>query len=173
MENERESGEAKFAITDDRSAEWALRKIREIYAERDRLVELCNLEIEAYNEKIEAFDKKADSDATYLKLLLAEYFATVPHKATKTQESYRLPSGTLRLKRPAPEDRRDEALLMHAFPEFVENRPSFQWAEFKKTLRIEEENGKKIVVCAEDGQVVPETALQLIERAPEFVVEVK
>ena len=72
MENERESGEAKFAITDDRSAEWALRKIREIYAERDRLVELCNLEIEAYNEKIEAFDKKADSDATYLKLLLAD-----------------------------------------------------------------------------------------------------
>lgn len=62
---------------------------------------------------------------------------------------------------------------MHAFPEFVENRPSFQWAEFKKTLRIEEENGKKIVVCAEDGQVVPETALQLVERAPEFVVEVK
>ena len=47
MENERESGEAKFAITDDRSAEWALRKIREIYAERDRLVALCNLEIVA------------------------------------------------------------------------------------------------------------------------------
>ena len=35
---------SNFEVTDDRSAEWALRKIREIYAERDRLVAVCESE---------------------------------------------------------------------------------------------------------------------------------
>ena len=35
--------------------------------------------------------------------MLGEYFKTVPHKKTKTQEAYQLPSGKLILKKQEPE----------------------------------------------------------------------
>ena len=62
---------ANFEVTDDRSAEWALRKIREIYAERDRLVAVCESEIAEYNAKIAEYDDRADKEAARPKLLLA------------------------------------------------------------------------------------------------------
>ena len=163
---------SNFEVTDDRSAEWALRKIREIYAERDRLVAVCESEIAEYNAKIAEYDDRADKEAARLKLLLASYFAEVPHKVTKTQETYRLPSGTLKLKRPAPEYKRDDKLLIEGFKQFVRYKPEFQWSEFKRTLAIEGEGDDRVVICKDDGQVVPACALQVIDRAPEFVVEV-
>lgn len=91
-----------FCIDDDQKAEWALRLIREERAEVQRLKDVCKAQIEAYEQSIRQYDERLERRTGRLKDMLAQYFSKVPHKATKTRESYELPSGKLVLKRPAP-----------------------------------------------------------------------
>ncbi len=163
---------APFEIDNDRKAEWALQRIKEIYAERDRLVELCEAMIRDYTEKIEAYDKKADSDAAYLKSLLSVYFLTVPHKVTKTQETYKLASGTLKLKNPGPTYNRNDEMLMNAFPEFVKTRRELDWKGLKGSIDAVMMDGTLRAVCRDTGEIIPEEALTVVERPLEFTVEV-
>lgn len=156
-----------WAITDDNAAEWALAKIRENNAERDRLIAVCNNQIDFYITKKTDYVHKCDTDNAFLESALHAYFETVPHKATKTQESYKLPSGTLKLKTPAPEWKHDDEKLMAAYPDFVENTPKLKWGDLKKRLT---DVGNGAVIDPETGEVVQGVVIEA--RDPQFVVEV-
>ena len=84
-----------WRITDDGCADWACRKIAEEKAELDRIRELAEAQIQKIEEKLAAAERRYENGTRFLTGKLAEYFETVPHKATKTKESYRLLSGTL------------------------------------------------------------------------------
>ena len=94
-----------FTIDNDSKADWAVRKIAEIRAECDRMAEWHRQQV---NKEKEA----AEADISRLEHMLSEYFVVVPHKVTKTQESYTLPTGKLVVKKQNPEFKRDDKTVI-------------------------------------------------------------
>ncbi len=168
LEEQTPSGEG-FAIDSDSKAEWALRKIAEERAEALRYINVCQTMINEYQEKIRKAEEKLKSRTSNLEIQLRQYFETVARKVTKTQESYKLPSGTLKLKQPSPEFQRDEAQLLNwlkenALAEYIKVEEKPNWMELKKKVRI---SGASIVT--EEGQIVD--GVKVIEKTPVFEIE--
>ena len=130
-----------FSINDDNVADWALRKIAEEQAELDRLTNLATQQIEELQLKIKHFEEVTERKTAFLKGCLAEYFHTVPHKSTKTQESYKLLSGSLVFKLPKQSMvKDDEELIKHfkkcGLQEYIKTEEKAIWGEYKKNLSI-------------------------------------
>ena len=152
-----------FVIDTDAKAEWALKKIKEARADRDYWIEW-------YNAQIKKISEQTDFDTMNLERMLAEYFATVPHKKTKTQESYSLPGGKLILKTQNPEYKRDDKtvidwLKQNNQTEFIKIKEELAWADLKANSAVL--NGK---LFNEDGEEIP--GVEVIERDAKFIVEV-
>ena len=148
----------QFIIDNDKKADWAIEQIKEKEEERDRLIEIALQKIEDLNIQIENLKTKCDNDTGYLKGLLAEFFGTVPHKETKTQESYQLLSGKLIYKKPSVKINFDGEALIKELDgtEYVETKKTLKWGEYKKTLVI---NGDD-VIDSETGEVVEACTLE-------------
>lgn len=154
---------ADFVIDTDAKAEWALNKIREARADRDKWVEW-------YKAKIAEITEQTDFDTMNLERMLADYFATVPHKKTKTQESYKLPGGKLVLKTQNPEYTRDDKAVIewakaNGFGQFVKVEEKLAWQELKDATAVFEGH-----IVTEDGEIVP--GVEVTNRDAKFVVEV-
>lgn len=100
--------------------------------------------------------------------MLREYFDSVPHKRTDTQENYRLPSGKLTLKKQEPEYKREDkqiiAFLKKNGGKFVKVKEEVDWSALKKTLMVVGETA-----ATEDGQVIP--GIKVVERPLTFTIE--
>lgn len=165
-DDEPEEGKQEFKIDSDYLADWALKKIKEEQAEHDRLVDLANKEIEEMKKQIDLLDLALEKRTGYLKSKLYEYFQTVEHKATKTQENYKLLSGSLVWKKPTQKLVPDKDKLLayvkeHNMPEFVKVKEEVDWANYKKECEISD--GK--VVNFETGELLPE-GLITVEEVP-------
>jgi phage host-nuclease inhibitor protein Gam len=152
-----------FRIDTDAKAEWALKKIAEARADRDRWVAW-------YTDKIAEIKAQTDFDTMNLENMLAEYFATVPHKVTKTQESYKLPGGKLILKTQNPEYKKDEATVIewlkkNDMAKYVKVEEKLDWAELKSATEVFEGH-----IVTEDGEIIP--GIDVVDREAKFVVEV-
>lgn len=160
---EHESKEDKpFIVDNDDSAEWCIRKINE-----------ANKKIEDwtkwYQEQLEKQKQQCANEIAYFEGLLAQYFQTVPHKETKTQESYKLPSGTLKLKYPQPEFKRDDEKLINWLKynqqnNFIKVYETPDWAELKKVVTVQGN-------CVVDSDGVIVEGITVEERDPVFEVE--
>lgn len=160
--------ERRFTVDDDQKAEWCLEKIREAKADLMKWIEF-------YVEQTDKVKAKCEARVAFFEGMLQRYFATVPHKVAKTQESYALPSGKLVLKDQAPEwDHDDEQLLpwvKENVPDLIRTKESVNWSELKKELTvIWNEDGGQTIVNA-DGLIVP--GITVTERPDVFKVEVK
>lgn len=152
-----------FVIDCDRLAVWAIRKIKEARADRDAWVKW-------YEKKIKEITEQTDFDTMNLERMLAEYFASVPHKKTKTQESYQLPEGKLVLKTQNPEFKRDDKtvidwLKQNKMTDFVKVKEELNWSDLKAKTSVFEGQ-----IVTEDGEIVP--GIEVIERDAKFIVEV-
>ena len=152
-----------FVIDTDAKAEWALAKIREARADRDRWIEW-------YQKKIQEITEQTDFNTMNLERMLFEYFATVPHKVTKTQESYSLPGGKLILKTQNPEFKRDdktviEWLKQNGQTQFIKTKEELAWSDLKSKTAVL--NGK---LFSEDGEEIP--GVEIVEREAKFTVDV-
>jgi hypothetical protein len=171
--NEERPVREHFDVDNDMKAEWCLRKIRQIRADQKKEKEELARQMRFYQDQMDMIDKEADDDAAFFEGLLRGYFASRVDdgftKSTKTKTTYKLPSGNLILKKQAPEyERKDEELLpwlKQNRPELVNVTESANWAELKKTVKI---NGDTVVT--EDGEVVP--GVKVTEREDKFEVEV-
>lgn len=137
-----EGKRAPFRITDDRCADWAIRKI-------------ADEQIAAINEKVAAARKRMENGTSYLTSCLADFFATVPHKETKTTEKYRLLSGTLTFKKGTTKTKLDETKLVpwlkaNGYGELVKVEESTRWADLKKLLSYTGD----IATLTETGEIV-------------------
>lgn len=154
-----------FIVDNDQKAEWAARKIREARQDTQKWTEY-------YERQLSAIRRANEDTEAYFAVLLADYFETVPHKATKTQESYSLPSCKLVLKAQQPEFNRDEAVLCDYLDkkgrdDLVKITRRADWAALKKMLKVMEDG-----TCVDaDGEVVE--GVQAFSREPEFKVEMK
>ena len=152
-----------FVIDSDAKAGWALDKIREARADRDRWVKW-------YQDKIEEITAQTDFDTMNLERMLAEYFASVPHKKTKTQESYSLPGGKLVMKTQNPEYKRDDKTVIDWLKknnggEFIKVKEELAWSDLKAATAAFEGH-----IVTEDGEIIP--GIEIIERPEKFIVEV-
>ena len=152
-----------FVIDSDAKAQWALEKIREARADRDTWVEW-------YKAQIQKITEQTDFDTMNLEHMLAEYFATVPHKKTKTQESYSLRGGKLILKTPNPEYNRDDKTVIdwlkaNKKAEYIKTKEELDWAALKAATGVFEGH-----IVTEDGEIIP--GITVTDREAKFVVEV-
>lgn len=158
----------RFVITDDKAADWAIEKIAEHEADRDRLINLANSKIEELQMQIEKVNARCETETSYLKSCLSEYFLGLPKKSTKTQTSYKLLAGTLVFKKPSQKIAHDDKVLIEALKgtEYIKVKESVDWAGFKKNLTIADNK----VVDAATGEVVEGCS---VEEVPgEFIVKV-
>lgn len=169
MESESEG----FKIENDNTCDWAIKTIKKETEEIERLIKIADSEIEELQQKKEALKKSLESKTGYLKSKLYEYFGQVEHKETKTQETYKLLSGSLVLKKPAtkikrPDDDRLLGILKEIDPleQYVETIQKPKWAEFKKTLKLLD-NGQ---IVDEDGDIVE--GLEVEDVPGEFTVKI-
>ena len=104
-----------FSIKDDVVADWAVKKIAVEHAELERLKAIAEQQIEEINMKIKHEEEVVNRRTSFLKGCLNQYFHSVPHKATKTQESYKLLSGSLVMKLGSQKMIKDDAELVTYF----------------------------------------------------------
>lgn len=144
-----------FRITDDRCADWAVRKIAEERAEYERLKELADEQIAAIQDKVDAAKRRFENGTAFLTSCLSDYFRLVPHKTTKTTEKYRLLSGTLVLKKGGTKTTTDDEKLVpwlraNGFADLVKVEESAKWGELKKKLTFT----GAVATIAETGEIV-------------------
>lgn len=150
-----EAQQEGFSIRDDSTADWALVKIKEEYAERDRLLELVKAKQEELKAKSEQIIMDSERKTSFLRYKLAEYFGTVKTKETKTQKTYKLLSGSLVYKKPAVTyERSEEALATwlegNGYEELVQTVKKPKWAELKPLVCA---SGDKCVMAL-TGEVI-------------------
>lgn len=154
----------RFTVDSDQKAEWCLDKIREARADEKKWLEF-------YAEQAEKVKKTRERREEFFKSLLQHYFLNVPHKETKTQSSYQLPSGKLVVKKQGPEIVRDDAQVIAWLKEncegaHVKTKEALDWAEMKKNVVFmggHAVNG--------DGEIIP--GITVTARPDKFKVEVK
>ena len=145
-------------------AKWQFEQRRKIIEDRDELISY-------YEDQINKVKADADFKIGFIDRALFEFFKTVEHKKTKTQESWSIPAGKLMLKKQAPEYKRDEKTVIEWLkqtPEgsqYVKTVESLDWANLKKDTTVV---GNTIVNS--DGEIIP--GVEVIEREDKFVVEV-
>ena len=154
--------EDAFVIDTDDKANWAIRKIKEARADRDAWVKW-------YEDKIAEIKAQTDFNTMNLERMLADYFVTLPHKKTKTQESYPLKDGKLILKTQNPEYKRDDKAVIAWLKEnngvqFIKTKEELDWAGLKATTGVV---GNTVV--NEDGEIIP--GIEVVEREAKFIVE--
>ena len=154
-----------FSIKDDRSAEYALKRIRETQEEVEKFREY-------YDAQIRKMQERADGIKGFYMGHLQKYFNGVPHKTTKTQESYDLPSARLVFKQQKPEFVRDEDLMLKFIHEnelvgYLKVKESVDWAEMKKACEVIGED----VYLKFTGEIIP--GVKAVAREPKFDVSFK
>ncbi len=161
-----------FVIDDDNKADWAIRKIDEEKQEFNRIRELAEEQTARIEQKVEAAERRFNQRTSYLRSLLGSYFMQVPHRKTKTQESYRLLSGSLVLKLPKvkpvyEEDELVKYLKESGMPDYIKTEEKARWGELKKLLDLSQ--GKHPVI-KDTGELVE--CIRVEETPAEFKVEV-
>lgn len=154
---EEEDFDPGFVIDDDGKADWALRRIKE---EKDEYIRLSTLADEQKSEldyRVEQARKRYEGRTGFLRDKLMEYFHTVPHRSTKTQEKYQLLSGALVLKKGGTHiDHDDDALsvwmLANGYQDMVKTTHKPQWGTFKRCLSADPDTG--IVTLTDTGEIV-------------------
>lgn len=160
-----------FIIDNDEKAEWSIKKIAEDRADAERFINVCQTVICKYQEQIEQAKADLNSKTGYLTHQLRLYMETIKAKETKTQKTYKLPSGTLKVKYQKPEYKRDDAklteFLKNNYISYVETTYKPKWADFKKATNFITKDGKAII--EDTGEVVE--GVEVIERDPVFEVQ--
>lgn len=154
----------EWRIFDDGAADWALCRVRDARAERDRMKDHFNRQIAKANEVCARTEE-------YFSAKLMEYFATLPVRETKTQKTYDLPSGKLVLKAQGPKYERDEKALCawleaNGHVDMIKVTKEAKWADLKPLTRIDGEE----LVFTETGEIIP--GAKATPRPDEFRMEV-
>lgn len=163
----------KFRIDNDLKAEWAAKRVAEEEHETQRIVQICQDQIDFYNARMDEANARLERRAGHLRRLLEEYFDTVPHRKTKTLEDYALACGRLvKKKQPIAYERDDAVILDWArkdYTGYVKLEEKLDWAAMKKDLICDDATGECIIGWS--GETVP--GLRGVARDDVFMVEVK
>jgi len=164
MKEFEEQTEGSFRVEDDLTAEWCMTQIRNANEEKAKWKEF-------YDSRYQSVCETCDRTIESMEAMLHGYFDKVPHKVTKTQENYALPSGKLVFKRQEPEYTREDGdviewLKANGGERFIKTKETLDWASLKPTLNVVGE-----MVADANGAVIP--CIKVKERPDIFKVELK
>ena len=164
----------------DSDCEWLLARIRKAQAEHDRLMELSNEQIKKIQDQQLRIEAEFANGTSWERGELRRYFETrnpdeLNTTKTGAQTSYKLLSGTLKLKTREPKLTVDDNTMVAFFKEhshnygaYIKVKESPEWGAFKKDMGI------KVVgdsVVTADGEIVEGVTAEA--REPEFIIEMK
>ena len=159
-----EHAERGLYIRDDVDAERALLKLQALRKEREQL-------LTEYKARMEKIQQRFDNDIQSVEFILQDYFGRVPHRKTKTMESYQLANGKISVKHQAPEYKFDKPCLVKWLKanakEYVKTVEEPDWVNFKKLVAMDGLN----VVLKDTGEYVPGVVAE--QREDKFVVSIK
>ena len=158
-----EEPEEGFVCDSDQKAEWCILQIKRAQAERERWKAF-------YKEAMDKANLACDNTIGLMEGFLSDYFRTVPHKVTKTEENYALPGGKLLIKKQDATFEYDEGEVIEWLKAngkgFVKTKESLDWDGLKRTLTVVGET-----VADDDAEVIP--CIRAVEREPVFRVQLK
>ena len=158
----------QWKITNDSEAEWLIDKVNEDLIEIKRFELSLTNKIELLKERLEKVKKEKENKIVRRDSYLLMYFEEIPEelkKKSKTMDKYRLPSGEIIKKYPAPEFKRDNDTLVNWLKEnkmndYIEVKESAKWSDLKKVTKTIGSS----VVLEETGEIID--GIEVIERAP-------
>jgi hypothetical protein len=137
-------------MNNDLIIEKKLVTFKKFKAERDRLINTCKAMIEEYNIMIQQYEQEKKDEEISLLSEIKGVLAEVEMKDSKTQLSYKVPSGQIIIKKPEKTIKLNKTYYLDEIPElFIERKESVKWGELKKTLII---NGDSII--NQDGEII-------------------
>lgn len=152
-----QSQASNFEITDINSLNWAFRKLTALKSKEKEIKQLANVERDRIAEWENGELSSITNSVSFFESLVTLYHAkqlaedpkaktiSTPYGKSKTRKS-----------KEAPDKADEEVILQYVIEnemdEFIKN--SVKWADLKKSLKIVEISGEKVVVD-ENGQIVP------------------
>lgn len=144
LDEEEQEEQSAFTITDDKSADWAIKKIKEAEREQNRLLALVDAERAELDVREKQITEQCENRTAHLRELLGSYIRQVYENGdaseTKTQIAYPLLSGKLVLKKPTTKLQQDDKALTawcrEHLPERVKATYKAEWAEIKKNVKV-------------------------------------
>lgn len=150
LDNQEQVTNETFKVTDDSSANWALRKIKQLQDQQKETNSLAEAEIEKINTWAESENDKAQRDIDYFQGLLAEY-ALKKREENPKFKSMKLPNGSIKFRKQQPKFNYDEDLL-------VRSLKSIQRDDLIKVKEVPDKtNVKKIFKVINNNLVDEET----------------
>lgn len=152
-----QSQEIKFEITDLNSLNWAFRKLSTLKAKEKEIKQLADVERDRIAEWEKGELSSITNSASFFESLIATYHANQLAEDPKAK-TISTPYGKSKTRKSgeAPEKANEEEILQYVIEnemdDFIKN--SVKWADLKKSLKIVEISGEKVVVD-ENGQLVP------------------
>ncbi|MEK5176322.1 host-nuclease inhibitor Gam family protein [Heyndrickxia sp. FSL W8-0496] len=148
--------QTQFEITDLDSLNWAFRKLSALKSKEKEIKQLANVERDRIAQWEQSELSTIENSTSFFESLIQQYHAkqlaedpkvktiSTPYGKSKTRKSKEAPEK-------ANEDELLEYVLENEMLDFIKN--SVKWSDFKKTLKIVEISGEKVVVD-ENGQLV-------------------
>lgn len=154
---------AGFIVDDDGKAMWVLERVKEAEIEANSIISHCERQIQIAKDKL--VQRKA-----FWVSKLEPYFDSVPKHTTKTQQSYKLPNGSLVRKAGGvvytpQSDVLCAYLKRSGLSEFVKVEETPKWGEYKKRVLT---NGD-ILIDSETGEVVQ--GVEVTRGQPAFIIK--
>jgi len=152
-----QSQEVNFEITDINSLNWAFRKLAALKSKEKEIKQLANVERDRIAEWEKGELSSITNSVNFFESLVTAYHAKQLAEDPKAK-TISTPYGKAksRKSKEQPEKQNEDQILQYVFEneldEFIKS--SVNWAELKKSLKIVEISGEKVVVD-ENGQLVP------------------
>jgi Bacteriophage Mu Gam like protein. len=172
-EIEQQEIKPRFEITDLNSLNWAFRKLKAYKAKEREIEEVANAERERIDAWEEEEKKKIKDSIQFFESLIFQYHSKIMAQDPKTK-TLSTPYGKSKARKvkAQPEKADENAILKHVLNNGMDEyiKPTLIWGEFKKSLKLVELDGKKVVVD-ENGEIVPGVIIKPEET--KFTVEVE
>lgn len=145
-----------FVVDSMEKADWVLGKIAKCRARMQENEVYAKKQIEKFTTWLEEVNAMENESISYFEIVLQPYLESAI--AGTKKKSVKLPNGTIGFRRSTNFVKDDNALLDYLkgnAPAYVKVKESVDWANFKKTCKVD---GNKLVT--EDGEIVPAVTVE-------------
>ena|SRR5690606_5421508 len=149
------AGDESWRITDDSTADWALRRIAWHQAQIERRREFVQREMERLQAYLQAETERHERSIRFFESHLRAYFELLRAEgALGNRKTYRLPHGALQMRASGPKFERDDKQLLEWARQhgLVRVSEAPDWSAIKERLAVTD---SLAVVDRETGEVVP------------------
>jgi sulfur carrier protein ThiS len=156
-EDNHEYSKEMFKVNDLDSLNWVFRKVSALKAKEKEIQKLANVERDRINRWETNELRPLKNSLEFFEMLVAEYHQKVLEEDPRAK-TISTPYGKSKTRKSKETtDKQDEKILLEHVLEsemydFV--KQSLSWGDFKKTLKIVDVSGEKVVVDI-NGQIVP------------------